>query len=83
MGEIIKKYGETFYEAVSLSKDDLLYIFKGNEKAINTINKMTDEDFSYLADKYGEALMEVAGWEEILKMEFVSHFMGKDSLIKD
>lgn len=75
MGEIIEKYGEKFYEAVSLSKDDLLTIFKGNKKAINKINKMTDDDFQYLADKYGEALMEVAEWEEVLKITFISNYM--------
>ena len=77
MGEIIKKYGETFYEAVSLSKDDLLQVFKGNKKAINKINKMTDDDFRYLADKYGKALMDVAEWEEVLKIAFISNFMEK------
>ena len=77
MGEIIKKYGETFYEAVSLSKDDLLGIFKGNKKGINKINKMTDDDFRYLADKYGKGLMEVAGWEEMLRVAFISNFMEK------
>lgn len=75
MGEIIEKYGEKFYEAVSLSKDDLLTVFKDNKEAIDKINKMTDDDFRYLADKYGEGLMDVAGWEEILKTAFISNYM--------
>lgn len=75
MGEIIEKYGEKFYEAVSLSKDDLLSVFKEDKKAIDKINKMTDDDFRYLADKYGEGLMDVAGWEEILKTAFISNYM--------
>ena len=75
MGEIIEKYGEKFYEAVSLSKDDLLTVFKDDKEAIDKINKMTDDDFRYLADKYGEGLMEVAGWEETLKTAFISNYM--------
>lgn len=75
MGEIFEKNGEKFYEAVSLSRDDLLYVFEGDKKAIKIIKKLTDDDLENIAEKYGIALMETAEWEGVLKVAFASRFL--------
>ncbi len=73
MGEIIVIGGKKYYEAVSISRDDLLDIFQDNSEVIEIINNLTDDDLCYIANKFGDVIMN--DWREILEMVFTSRYL--------
>lgn len=73
----IRKEEEKFFPVVSISKDDLRIAFKGDKKAQKIIEKMTDSDMGYLANKMADGLFEGGGYWEVLKDTFRYRFMDK------
>ncbi len=78
----IVENGKTFWVAVLISKDDLRAIFKGNKLAIKLIDKLSDDDMDYFASKYGDALTDLADWEEVAEISFKSRFLEDRNFMK-
>ncbi len=66
----IKK--EKHYEVLYLTRNQLLEMFKDNEKEIKRINKMSDVDLEYLAGVYSGYidLLKRKDMEKVLKIAF-------------
>ena len=63
-----------FFTVVSVSKDDLRTVFKENKEALKVIEKMTDRDMRYLANKMADGLFEGGGYWEVLRSTFIYRF---------
>lgn len=66
----IVENGEKFWFAVLICKEDLLEIFEGDKLATKLIEKLSDDDMANLANRYGDALMSVGNWTEVVKEVF-------------
>ena len=74
--EIINlRTADKFYPVIELCKDDLRAEFQDNKKALNKINKMTDDEMVYFMGKLADSLQSSCFWET-LKIVFEDRFLN-------
>lgn len=67
------KTAEEFFTVLQLTQADLKHVFKGNATALARIKRMAPDEMDYLAEKFGDALMNT--YWDTLQIVFEERFL--------